>query len=193
MSVDGVYAKMADRYARGDVPWDSPLPPPEVQEFVASHPTGWALDLGCGYGRASLYLAQNGWDVDGIDIVPQAIDGAIERGKVAGVEARFHCHSITDLSFLDGAYDYAIDVGCAHNLSEPLWRLHHAELKRLLRVGATYMIYGRVLGVKDWGIDEPTLLPIMEEGFRLVKREPGVTHMADGESWASVWLWFERV
>src|SRR5262245_23981246 len=34
---------------------------------------GRALDLGCGTGRNSVYLAQHGWDVTGIDLVEATI------------------------------------------------------------------------------------------------------------------------
>ena len=191
--VDVVYAKMKDRYERGATPWDSELPPPEVLAFVAEAKAGRALDLGCGYGRAAIYLAQHGWEVDGVDIVELAVEGARERAADMGVSPRFHCHSITDLSFLEPPYDYAIDVGCAHNLTAALWAIHHAELKRLMGVGGLYMLYGRTLGEKGWGFNEAELLPLMEDGFVLERRELGMTHMDDGASWGSVWYWFRRV
>jgi len=30
--------------------------------------------LGCGPGRASIYLARRGWQVDGVDFIPDAIE-----------------------------------------------------------------------------------------------------------------------
>ncbi len=48
----------------GQVPWDRALPPPEVIALAAELPPGRALDLGCGYGRASIYLAQHGCRCD---------------------------------------------------------------------------------------------------------------------------------
>ena len=39
------------------------------------------LDLGCGPGRASIYLARLGWQVDGVDFVPQAIATARQRAR----------------------------------------------------------------------------------------------------------------
>ena len=34
---------------------------------ASSLPPGRALDLGCGYGRTAILLAQHGWRVDGVD------------------------------------------------------------------------------------------------------------------------------
>jgi SAM-dependent methyltransferase len=42
---------------------------------------GRALDLGCGAGRNTLYLARHGWDVVGIDMLGRAIDKARSRGR----------------------------------------------------------------------------------------------------------------
>ena len=62
-----------ERYASGVIPWDDDLPPPELMALVEKQPAGRALDLGCGYGRSSIYLAQHEWEVDGLDFVPQAV------------------------------------------------------------------------------------------------------------------------
>ena len=47
---------------------------------------GRALDLGCGTGTDSIYLAQQGWHVTGIDMVPEAL--AIARRHAAGAGGR---------------------------------------------------------------------------------------------------------
>lgn len=82
-------ARFTERYTNGQVPWDDSLPPPEVQALVATLPPGRALDLGCGYGRTAIYLAQHGWQVDAIDFVPQAIAEAEKRAMAAGVAPKF--------------------------------------------------------------------------------------------------------
>ena len=62
------------RYRSGQTSWDHPEPPPEVMAFAATLSAGRALDLGCGSGRASIYLARRGWQVDGVDFIPDAIE-----------------------------------------------------------------------------------------------------------------------
>ncbi len=59
------------------------------------------------YGRTSIYLAQHGWQVDGIDFVPRAIENAKERAASRGVskDIRFHVASVADLDFLADSYD----------------------------------------------------------------------------------------
>jgi methylase of polypeptide subunit release factors len=55
-------------------------------EGPAAPPPGRALDLGCGTGMDSVYLALHGWDVTGVDQVPRAMALAHHRAspRVAG-------------------------------------------------------------------------------------------------------------
>lgn len=73
------------------------LTPPEVLDTVATLTVGRALDVGCGFGRAALYLAHLGWQVDGVDLVPEAIAEASARATRAGLAdiAHFHVGSVT--------------------------------------------------------------------------------------------------
>jgi SAM-dependent methyltransferase len=69
-------------YRVGFKPWDKeqiPDPVREVVEGPEAPPPGRALDLGCGTGTQSVYLAQHGWDVIGIDFVSRPLAQA--RGK----------------------------------------------------------------------------------------------------------------
>jgi hypothetical protein len=51
------------RYLSADAPWDTGIVPPEVVALVKSGEPqpGWALDLGCGSGVTSRYLAECGF------------------------------------------------------------------------------------------------------------------------------------
>ena len=50
----------SERYAGGDMPWDSGITPPEIMEILAELPPGAALDLGCGTGTVLRRLAARG-------------------------------------------------------------------------------------------------------------------------------------
>ena len=179
------------------MPWDDTLPPPEVQDLVATLPKGRALDLGCGYGRTSIYLAQQGWRVDGIDFVPQAIE-AKRRAAAAGALAKiqFHVGSVADLHFVTGPYDLAVDIGCMHSLSTSLQMAYRDELLRLLRPGAHYLLFARLRSPDDdpadshSGMEEAALLTLFAS-FKLQKTEFGVTSGQD-YSWRSGWFWYLR-
>lgn len=196
--VEELYGRLAERYASGDIPWDDPLPPPEVVDHVATLSPGRALDLGCGFGRATIYLASLGWDVDGIDFIPAATAEAARRAKAAGIYARFHIAQVTDLDFLAGPFDLAIDVGCCHNMGADDLALYRDHLERLILPGGTFLLFAR-LREDDADPDEgfagisPQLVDqVFSTGFDLDKAEFGSTEVPGQAAWRSGWFWFRR-
>jgi len=185
--------RLTEMYASGPVPWDQLDPPPEVLAFAPSLPPGRALDLGCGLGRASIYLARLGWQVDGVDFIHQAIETARQRAQAAGVSGvTFHLGPVTPLPHLTGPYDLVLDVGCVHNFSVDELIAYHAELLRLLRPGGVYLLFAHLSEAdgERW-LWEPTLRRLFANGFRLERVKHGQTTVGD-ETWRSAWFWFRR-
>ncbi|MEW5989693.1 MAG: class I SAM-dependent methyltransferase [Chloroflexota bacterium] len=196
-----LYEALLAKYMAGQIPWDAEAPPPEAQSLVNSLPPGRALDLGCGYGRASIYLAGRGWEVDGVDFIAVAIEEARTRARAAGVQPRFHRAAVTDLSFLTGPYDLALDVGCLHALDETELAAYANELRRLLRPGGWYLLFARLREEgetveeqdRPHGLEERTIYECFADGFHLERIERGATAMPDGwAAWPSAWFWFRR-
>ena len=80
----------------------------EHQRLAVEHATGHALDIGCGAGRHSLYLQEQGLEVLGMDISPLAIQTCQHRGVKNTVVA-----SVTQLSSKIGIFDTILMMG--HN------------------------------------------------------------------------------
>lgn len=73
-------------YSEGHI--ESPLDP-MILELAPTLPVGSFLDLGCGAGQNSIWLAQRGWAVTGVDIAPSAIRLATEAADEMHVTASF--------------------------------------------------------------------------------------------------------
>jgi 2-polyprenyl-3-methyl-5-hydroxy-6-metoxy-1,4-benzoquinol methylase len=58
----------------------------DLIEIASALPAGKALDLGCGEGQDSVWLAQRGWVVNAVDISPSAIAEARELADAVGVD-----------------------------------------------------------------------------------------------------------
>jgi tellurite methyltransferase len=63
----------------------SPTPSPFLIEHIDLFPKGKALDLAMGGGRNAIYLAEQGYETDGVDISPQFVKIATKRAKQKGV------------------------------------------------------------------------------------------------------------
>jgi len=122
-------------------PWDTNRTPPEVLEFIASHPPGRALDLGCGTGTNVITLARHGWNTIGIDFVPKAIRLARKKAALEGIQADFYVDDVTQLKGDFEAFDLVLDMGCFHSLDSKSLASYRENLKRLLAPGGSFLLY----------------------------------------------------
>ena len=127
--------------SRQPPPWDTGITPPEVEVFLANHPPGRALDLGCGTGTNVITLAQHGWRVTGVDFAWSAIRIARRKLKQAGVPADLRVDSVTRLHGITGPFDLILDIGCFHNLPSKERTAYLDHVKRLLAPAGTYLLY----------------------------------------------------
>jgi SAM-dependent methyltransferase len=137
-------------YRLGLTPWDTGVAPPELVALVegpdALRP-GRALDLGCGTGAHAVYLARNGWQTTGVDLVGHAISTARRRAVAAGVDPTLIEGDVTRLTHLgigDG-YDLIFDFGCYHSLYPMAMRDAYASnVTAVAAEDATLLLYGLV-------------------------------------------------
>jgi SAM-dependent methyltransferase len=73
-----------------------------------------ALELGCGTGTNSIWLAQQGFKVVGVDISSTAIDLAKKRPAGGGVAVTFMAADILKLEDLRPDFRFFFDRGCYH-------------------------------------------------------------------------------
>lgn len=129
------------RYQAGNVPWDTGIVPPEVQALVASEMpvVGWAVDIGCGTGVSSRFLAEHGFHVIGVDLALTALRRAVR--SAAHLSAYFCLGNAADLGFLAVRAVLALDVGCFHALPRMAQRDYIRSLARILLPSASYLLY----------------------------------------------------
>lgn len=142
---DDRYVMFAQRYADQQTPWDTGITPPEIVTVIAELPTGRALDLGCGTGTNVRFLAQHGWQADGVDFVPLAIERAQQKlADFPPGQAAAYCHDVTRLSELAALrppYDLVVDIGCGHSLPLETQTGYAQAIHDLLRPGGVFMLF----------------------------------------------------
>ncbi len=82
------------RYAASDLVWGSD-PNRFVEEALGPVEPGRALDLACGEGRNSIWLAARGWQVTGVDFSRVAIERASELAEARGVKVDWRAADAT--------------------------------------------------------------------------------------------------
>ena len=139
-------------YAIGFHPWEDLAEHPpfagKLMELVAREeegrepPYGPALDLGAGSAVWGVRLAQRGWQVTGVDIVPKALERARERVEHAGVEVRLVQGDVTALRQADvgSGFRLVLDTGTFHGLADAQREAMGHEVTALCAEDATVLL-----------------------------------------------------
>lgn len=109
-------------YRLGLTPWDTGRVPAELTALVegpAARPPGRTLDLGCGTGTLTTYIARCGWHATGVDFIPQALAAAHLKAGTTQPAPRWLCGDVTQLQGMElgEPFDLVLDFGCFHGLS----------------------------------------------------------------------------
>jgi len=111
--------------------------------FLVDHadllPRGKALDVAMGSGRNAIFLAGIGFDVEGVDISPEATGRALEAAKKAGVHLSVHLADLESGYHIESAaYDLVI---CFNYLHRPLIpQMKQGLRSRGMMVYETYIV-----------------------------------------------------
>ncbi|MEO8421173.1 MAG: class I SAM-dependent methyltransferase [Hyphomicrobium sp.] len=128
-------------YRRPITFWGDVRIPTEVKELVQQRSHQSALELGCGLGRFSRYMAQQGLRVTGVDFSPVAIARAKERVARDNARPDFLVGDVTHLEALNGPFDIGLDVGCFHCLDPQAQQAYISEVSLLLKPSGTHLIW----------------------------------------------------
>ncbi len=128
-------------YRVGFTPWDGHPQSATLRELIEGAdalPPGSALDIGCGTGDASIYLARHGWQVTGVDFVPKALDKARAKARAADAPVTFVHADVTHLSQagIGAGFQVIVDNGCFHGMSDADRDLYVQEVSEVAAPGA---------------------------------------------------------
>ncbi len=106
---------------------------PAVAKRFKAHSVKSVLDHGCGSGRHVLYLAQQGFEVVGLDIAPTGLFTLLQ--KLADEEYASHptLSDILQLPFADESFDAIISVRVIHHNRLALIQKTVQEMRRVLK------------------------------------------------------------
>ena len=193
------------RRAAGDaqrLPWHRDEPGRLLASAVAARDArGRALDVGCGAGVLSVWLAQQGLRVTGIDLFPEAIAMARSHAEKAGAEIELVTGDLFAFTPSE-RFDLVYDSGCMHSLVGGDVDAYKRRLLAWLHRGGDFVLehWGKRHAL-DWRPIGPrrrsqaTIERIFAPEFQL--RESEVTDFAAplpfGPTVRGIGYWFRRV
>jgi SAM-dependent methyltransferase len=102
------------------------------------------IDLGCGIGRNSIYLAEQGYKVTAVDFAETAIEmfrqTLVDHPPAERIDLR-QVNLAQRLPFDDDAFDFAIDIVTTMTLTQNELPGFEAELRRVVRPGGMFLTY----------------------------------------------------
>lgn len=147
---DGFYA---DRTKR--IPFFVDKPDENLVRYVEQLeiPVNRVLELGSGPGRNALYLAENGSQVDAVDLAQTSVDWANERARERQLDVSFRQGNLFELPFKYGTYDFVYDSGCFHHIAPHRRNDYIRVVSDALRPGGCFALTCFVEGGQCGGSD----------------------------------------
>lgn len=98
------------------------------------------LEVGCGDGETSRWLARQGNAVVSIDISSVALEVARSRVQGESLDLRYEYGDARQLQFADETFDFVVSEHFVEHLAMPDLLAHLREVRRVLRRGGSYLI-----------------------------------------------------
>ncbi|HKZ93433.1 MAG TPA: class I SAM-dependent methyltransferase [Candidatus Bathyarchaeia archaeon] len=100
------------------LPWELGRPRKTLVDLIESGTVklGKSLDLCCGTGTNTVYMAEKGFQAVAIDISKHALKLAKQKSRKARVDIQFALASFVTLPFKEAAFDFVFDMGCFHHV-----------------------------------------------------------------------------
>ena len=141
-SISDEWDQIYRKYPLEELGWELGKPRQILVEFVEKGliKKGKALDICCGAGTNTVYIAKQGFEVTGIDISPTAIKYAKKKAAQARVKIDLRVQNFLDLVFGDEEFDFVFDMGCFHHVKVEDRHTFIGGVHRVLKKGGDYML-----------------------------------------------------
>jgi len=160
---DKVYKSIFAHWA-----WSDTRIPVELKELVVKHHPKASLELGCGLGRFSGYMAEQGIKATGVDFSQVAIEKANKRLAEKDRKPTLLVGDVTNLEMLREPFDVAFDIGCFHCLNESGEQKYVAETYRLLKPSSTLLIWALDSSPSGIKLSPEYIAKLFAKDFQLV-------------------------
>jgi len=118
------------------MPWYEKNLDLDLVEEIQFLKKGEFLDLGTGPGTQAIELAKRGFNVTGSDLSP----AAIEKAKLLSNKVNFIIDDILNSKFEDDSFDYILDRGCFHVISDEDRITYLSQTKRILKKNGIFFL-----------------------------------------------------
>jgi SAM-dependent methyltransferase len=167
--------------------WGDVRIPREIKSLLLEGNPRSSLELGCGIGRFTRYMAKQGLHAVGVDFSQVAIEKAKNRISWDEFQPEFFVGDVTNLDMLKSRFDVSFDVGCFHCLSAEAQKGYVSEVFRLLKPGSIHLIWALDDSPAGDSLSPEAIRDIFAPGFELQNAKKSRRRII-----SSHWYWLER-
>ncbi len=149
--------------------WSDIRIPRELKQFIKENEPENSLELGCGLGKFSIFMAENGVKATGVDFSSVAIEKAKNNAEGKKGKVDFMVGDVTNLAHITDQFDVAFDVGCFHCLNEKGQAKYVEEVYRLLKPGGKLLLWALDNSPGDIKLNSDQISKIFGSRFELTQ------------------------
>mgnify|MGYP000897697274 FL=1 len=112
---------------------------PRIPDELKQRRVGSVLDLGCGSGWLSIYLAQHGFQVTGVDVSAQAINLGKIWAEEDNIDVNFDVMDIANLDYGEGVFDGVVANSIFEHFPMDLAMPMAESVRSMLKPGGIFL------------------------------------------------------
>ncbi len=167
--------------------WGDVRIPEELKDIVETYKPKTSLEVGCGLGRFSAFMAGQGIKATGVDFSSVAIKKAKKRVANDERKPTFMVGDVTNLQLITEQFDFSFDIGCFHCLDRDDQQKYVSEVYRLLKPGAVHLLWTMDHAPSDMTLNPNYIANVFKSRFQLVNSKFSRRRIV-----SSHWYWLVR-
>jgi 2-polyprenyl-3-methyl-5-hydroxy-6-metoxy-1,4-benzoquinol methylase len=112
---------------------------PWIPQRLESNSASRILDLGCGSGWLSVFLARNGFKVTGIDVAPHALELGRQWAAMESLDITFDVGDMGDMPYPNNSFDAVVANSIIEHLPLSLALVAMDKVKSMIVPGGTFI------------------------------------------------------
>lgn len=179
--------------------WTAGTANPELVNLVYNQvikPGSKVLEVGCGLGTESVFLAVRGMNVTSMDLSPDAIATGKKLADIYGVNINWIADDLLESDYFENEFDVITDQGCFHHMHVEEYEKYAKKICKYLKPGGLFVLRAfsdkMPKGEQPRRVSSDDMLSAFSKDFKLEHMERILSFSSEKYdkpiSWYTLWI-----